>query len=180
MQKKVEVIVKETVKPDEEFADFKAGKRADHDNLPEEIQGLYAENLDIVHRMREVHLQLRKLSTENATCPDSERYPFLKEIIALDKKRVENWDIYDHFIPGTPVGEGAAAPEPVDEGKADETEETSVHSEDLIEIAADTSDNPEGLTEDEAVKEEQPAPVEAKSKKAKAATKRTTKKASKK
>lgn len=100
MQKKVEVIVKETVKPDEEFADFKAGKRADHDQLPEEVQALYAENLDIVHRMREVHLQLRKLSLENATCPDSERYPFLKELISLDKKLHENWDTYDHFVVG--------------------------------------------------------------------------------
>ena len=100
MQKKVEVIVKETVKPDEEFADFKAGKRADHDQLPEEVQALYRENLDIVHRMREVHLQLRKLSLENATCPDSERYPFLKELIALDKKLHENWDTYDHFVVG--------------------------------------------------------------------------------
>ena len=105
MQKKVEVIVKETVKPDEEFADFKAGKRADHDQLPEEVQALYVENLDIVHRMREVHLQLRKLSLENATCPDSERYPFLKELIALDKKLHENWDTYDHFVVGQDQGQ---------------------------------------------------------------------------
>ena len=105
MQKKVEVIVKETVKPDEEFADFKAGKRADHDQLPEEVQALYVENLDIVHRMREVHLQLRKLSLENATCPDSERYSFLKELIALDKKLHENWDTYDHFVVGQDQGQ---------------------------------------------------------------------------
>lgn len=105
MQKKVEVIVKETVKPDEEFADFKAGKRADHDQLPEEVQALYVENLDIVHRMREVHLQLRKLSLENATCPDSERYPFLKELISLDKKLHENWDTYDHFVVGQEQGQ---------------------------------------------------------------------------
>ena len=98
MQKEVEVIVKDTIKPDADFADFKAGKRADHDKLPEEIQALYAENLDIVHRMRELHLQLRKLSTANVTCPDSERYPFLKELITLDKKLHENWDTYDHFV----------------------------------------------------------------------------------
>ena len=202
MQAQVDVIVEKVIKPNailqnpssvgtngisesdsgksQEFADFKAGRRADHDSLPAEIQALYVENLDIVHRMRELHLKLRTLSLENATCPDSERYPFLKEIIALDKKRVENWDIYDHFIVGSPVSEGAAAPEPEDEGKADETEETSVHSEDLIEIAADTSDNPEGLTEDAAVKEEESAPVEAKPKKAKATTKRTGKKTAKK
>ena len=202
MQAQVDVIVEKVIKPNailqnpssvgtngisesdsgksQEFADFKAGRRADHDMLPAEIQALYVENLDIVHRMRELHLKLRTLSLDEATCPDSERYPFLKEIIALDKKRVENWDIYDHFIIGSPVVGGTAAPEPEDEGKADETEETSVHSEDLIEIAADTSDNPEGLTEDAAVKEEESAPVEAKPKKAKATTKRTVKKASKK
>lgn len=102
MQQKVDDIVKVTIKPNGDFADFKAGKRADHDKLPEEIQALYAENLDIVHRMRELHLQLRKLSTANVTCPDSERYPFLKELIALDKKLHENWDTYDHFVVETP------------------------------------------------------------------------------
>jgi hypothetical protein len=182
MQSQVDEIAQNVIKPAEtsEFADFKAGKRADHDSLPAEIQALYVENLDLIHRMRELHLKLRTLSLDEATCPDSERYPFLKEIIALDKKRVENWDIYDHFIPGTPVGEGAAAPEPVDEEKTDETEKTSVNSEGLTENPAETSDNPEGLTEDTAVKEEQPAPAEAKPKKAKATTKRTTKKTAKK
>lgn len=105
MQKQVEEIVKDTIKPKDEgdFADFKAGKRTDHDTLPDEIKALYAENLDIVHRMRELHLQLRKLSTTNVTCPDSERYPFLKEMIALDKKLHENWDTYDHFVAEAPI-----------------------------------------------------------------------------
>lgn len=100
MQQQVDEIVKVTIKPRDEgdFAEFKAGKRADHDSLPEEIQALYTENLDIVHRMRELHLQLRKLSTANVTCPDSERYPFLKELIALDKQLHQNWDNYDHFV----------------------------------------------------------------------------------
>ncbi len=102
MQQKVDDIVKVTIKPDGDFADFKAGKRADHDKLPEDIQALYVENLDIVHRMRELHLQLRKLSTANVTCPDSERYPFLKELIALDKQLHENWDTYDHFVVAAP------------------------------------------------------------------------------
>ena len=182
MQAQVDEIAQKVIKPAEtsEFADFKAGKRADHDSLPAEIQALYVENLDLIHRMRELHLKLRTLSLEDATCPDSERYPFLKEIIALDKKRVENWDIYDHFIIGSPVVGGAAAPGPEDEGKADETEETLVNTEGLTENPADTSDNPDGVTEDTSVKEEQPAPAEAKPKKAKATAKRTTKKASKK
>ena len=78
--------------------DFKAGKRADHDALPEEIQALYVENLDIVHRMRELHLQLRKLSDSTKTIPDSERKPLLDEFIALDKKLHDNWNTYDHYV----------------------------------------------------------------------------------
>ena len=78
--------------------DFKAGKRADHDALPEDIQALYVENLDIVHRMRELHLQLRKLSDSTKTIPDSERKPLLDEFIALDKKLHDNWNTYDHYV----------------------------------------------------------------------------------
>lgn len=92
MSEKVAIIAAKN-KADE----FKAGKRADHDELPDEIQAVYAENLDIVHKMRELHLQLRKLSESNLTCPDSERFPFLKEIIELDKKLHRNWEIYDNY-----------------------------------------------------------------------------------
>ena len=85
------------VKQEKPVNEFKAGKRADHDELPDEIQALYVENLGIVQRMREVHLKLRTLSLENATCPDSERYSFLKELINLDKKLHSNWEQYDHY-----------------------------------------------------------------------------------
>ena len=76
---------------------FKQGKRDDHDQLPDEIQALYVENLGIVQKMRELHLKLRSLSLEKAPCPDSERYPFLKELIALDKRLHSNWETYDHY-----------------------------------------------------------------------------------
>ena len=79
-------------------ADFKAGKRADHDSLPETIQSLYVENLDIVHRMRELHLKLRLLSDTTKQVPDSERKPLLDEFISLDKKLHDNWNTYDHFV----------------------------------------------------------------------------------
>ncbi len=74
------------------------GKRADHDSLPDEIKAKYVENLSLLQRMRELHLRLRSLSLENATCPDSERYPFLKELISLDKKLHANWEAYDHYV----------------------------------------------------------------------------------
>ena len=85
------------VKQEKPVNEFKAGKRADHDELPDEIQALYVENLSIVQKMRELHLKLRTLSLANATCPDSERYPFLKELINLDKKLHSNWEQYDHY-----------------------------------------------------------------------------------
>ena len=78
------------------------GKRADHDSLPDDIKAKYVENLSLLKRMRELHLRLRSLSLENATCPDSERYPFLKELISLDKKLHANWEAYDHYVAPDP------------------------------------------------------------------------------
>lgn len=78
-------------------AEARKGKRMDHDSLPDEIKALYVENLSVLQRMREVHLRLRLLSTQDSTCPDSERYPFLKELIELDKKYHANWKAYDAY-----------------------------------------------------------------------------------
>jgi hypothetical protein len=188
MQTKVDDIVKNVIKPagkseidvankSEEFADFKAGKRPDHDDLPEEIQALYVENLDIVHRMRELHLKLRTLSLDNATCPDSERYPFLKEIINLDKKRVANWDIYDHFIPGTPVPD-SVNPDAEEVNPNEEPEKDSDNPSGESDNPNVNSVNPNELTEGspEEAPAEEPTPEEAKPKKAKATVKRTAKK----
>ena len=110
MQHAVEEIVKEHTEfksDDNEAKNFKAGKRADHDTLPEEIQALYVENLDIVHHMRELHLKLRTMSTTDSTCADSDRYPFLKEFIKLDKKLHDNWNVYDHFVTKAETAESA-------------------------------------------------------------------------
>lgn len=83
--------------------EFQRGKRADHDELPEEIRQLYVDNADIMRKMRECHLHLRMITSENSTCPDSDRYPWAKEIIALDTLYRENWNKYDHYVKGTPV-----------------------------------------------------------------------------
>ena len=82
------------------------GKRDDHDSLPQDIQALYVENLDLLHRIRELHLKLRTMTaayrqgTMKTKCIDAERYPFLKEIISLDKKMHDNWKTYDQYVPG--------------------------------------------------------------------------------
>ena len=159
--------------------EFKAGKRGDHDLLPDKIKALYVENLDIVNRMREVHLRLRLLSTENATCPDSERYPFLKELIALDKRLHENWDTYDHYVATATVAPTPVSPNTVD-GKADAPATEGPASEADAQSGSNAhNEQPETTAEtaESAVYAEPVAVVVAKATTtAKKATKRTTKK----
>ena len=112
MQKQVDAIVEEQIPLAATTDDPKQhrGKRDDHEQLPDEIKALFVENLSLLQQMRELHLKLRSLSLENVTCPDSERYPFLKEIISLDKKLHSNWERYDHYIPTAPTATAEAKP----------------------------------------------------------------------
>ena len=110
MQQKVDVIVAEHISLAANADEHKTGKRIDHDSLPDEIKAKYVENLSILQRMRELHLKLRSLSLDTAPCPDSERYPFLKELIELDKKMHANWEEYDHFVASAPSAKAAAKP----------------------------------------------------------------------
>lgn len=87
--------------PDSSKSDFQKGKRADHNELPPEIQRLYDENGEIRRRMRDCHTHLRLINRSNSTCPDSDRYPWAKQLIAYDKQYRNNWNRYDHYIKGT-------------------------------------------------------------------------------
>ena len=109
LQEQVDAIIENRTefKEDNEAKEFKAGKRADHDRLPEDIQALYVENLDLVHRMRELHLRLRLLSDSTKQVPAAERKPLLDEFINLDKKLHANWDAYDHFVTKAETAESA-------------------------------------------------------------------------
>lgn len=102
MQQQVDEIVAEHIPLAANAGANQRGKRDDHDSLPDEIKAKYVENLSILRHMREVHLKLRSLSLDAAPCPDSERYPFLKELIELDKKMHKNWEVYDHFVVSSP------------------------------------------------------------------------------
>ena len=108
MQQQVDVIVAEHISLAANADEHKTGKRIDHDSLPDEIKAKYVENLSILQRMRELHLKLRSLSLDTAPCPDSERYPFLKELIELDKKMHANWEEYDHFVATAPSANATA------------------------------------------------------------------------
>lgn len=108
MQQQVDMIVAEHISLAANADEHKTGKRDDHDSLPDEIKAKYVENLSILQRMRELHLKLRSLSLDTSPCPDSERYPFLKELINLDKKMHANWEEYDHFVATAPSAKAAA------------------------------------------------------------------------
>lgn len=160
MEEKVEVIVKkhfayqEAAKSGTTNEEFRKGKRADHDQLPEEIQARYIENLDLLRKMRELHLKLRTLSTQQVSCPDSERYPFLKELIALDKQLHENWEVYDHYVleaNGTgnlvsSTGKDGAADANANAGNTESAPESSAEKTDASEDGA-SDDAPEDSTE---------------------------------
>lgn len=171
MQKQVDEIVKshtEFKNPETNPAtEFKAGKRADHDTLPDDIKALYVENLAIVHRMRELHLKLRTLSTTDSPCPDSDRYPFLKELIALDKKLHDNWNTYDHFV-AQPQSVVATSPTATPE-TADEVAASPVPSE-----AAPSTDSEKSETAADSEADTAAAQTEAKPK-AKAKSKKKAK-----
>lgn len=102
---------------DDERTEFQRGKRADHDELPESVQRLWVDNAEIMKKMRDCHTHLRLITPENSTCPDSDRYPWAKEIIRLDKEYRKNFNLYDHYIKGQPLAATALDIDPRTEAK---------------------------------------------------------------
>lgn len=80
---------------------FVKGKRPDHDELPEEIQALYVENISLMQQMRHNRAQLLVIinTHDKSVCPDGDRYPFVKELIKLDAQYRANWQRYDTYTP---------------------------------------------------------------------------------
>ena len=56
-----------------------------------------------MRRMRETHTRLRMINSENSSCPDSDRFPLAKALIEYDRQYRDNWNIYDHYVKGTPI-----------------------------------------------------------------------------
>lgn len=94
MKTESEQIIKEIENPKKP-----KGRRDDHDLLPDEAKAAYKENYTIVRKMMELHMQARKLEMNVTPCTASDVYPFVKEIKALDKKRIANWKLYDEAQP---------------------------------------------------------------------------------
>ena len=103
MMTEVDAIARQHGLSKSQRSEFQRGKRADHDQLPPEVQQLYVDNADIMRRMREAHTRRRMINSTNSTCPDSDRYPLAKDIIRLDLQYRDNWNLYDHYVKGTPL-----------------------------------------------------------------------------
>jgi hypothetical protein len=94
------------------------GQRPDHDALPEDIQAIYSENLQIYRRMRKYHEQL-KLMAKSKPC---DRYPFLKELKEQDDLLRANWERYDNYVAEHPKEED----ETNQKSKQDDADDASV------------------------------------------------------
>ena len=74
-----------------------AGKRADHDTLPDEIKELYEKNGDIYFKLKQTFETLKQMH-DAQPC---DRYEYLKVLSEHDKQYRENWAAYDSYVPGT-------------------------------------------------------------------------------
>lgn len=81
------------------------GKRADHDQLPAEVQELYERNGETWKRLRSVRESLRAM--EKAKPCD--RYDLLQLLKSLGEAYHKAWETYDHAAPATDT---PAAPAP--------------------------------------------------------------------
>lgn len=91
---------------------WQKGKRADHDELPPEVQHLWEENGDLIRKMRDAHTKLRLINESNSSCPDNDRYPIAQYLIECDIRYRDNWNLYDHYVKGTKLSETKMAVDP--------------------------------------------------------------------
>ena len=82
------------ISTDEELPEGKIakGKRADHDQLPEEIQALWTESAELWFRIKYQYETVKAMADK----PACERYEALHILDMLDQKYRKNMEIYDH------------------------------------------------------------------------------------
>lgn len=86
-----------------------AGKRTDHDTLPEDIKIIPEKNLEIYRAMRSIFERIKLLSEEGHT--PEERVPHLQELFSLEERLLSNWSAYDSYdaskiVPAAAAGQG--------------------------------------------------------------------------
>ena len=74
-----------------------AGKRADHDTLPDDIKELYEKNGEIYFKLKQTFETLKQMDDEQPC----DRDEYLKLLSEQDKQYRENWAKYDSYDPNT-------------------------------------------------------------------------------
>lgn len=85
------------LKADNPTAQFKGGKRADHDTLPPEIQQLYVGNLELRHKMQQLHLEIRQLLKKKTACASADLRDLCQLMRKTDTQYHDNWKAYDGY-----------------------------------------------------------------------------------
>lgn len=70
-----------------------AGKRADHDKLPADIQALYERNGEVYFKLKQTFETLKQMH-DALPC---DRYEYLKVLKELDTEYRKNWERYDNY-----------------------------------------------------------------------------------
>lgn len=87
--KEMPVISSEDELPEGKIA---KGKRADHDQLPPQVQALWTESADLWFRIKQQYETVKAMED----MPACERYEALHILDMLDQKYRKNMDVYDH------------------------------------------------------------------------------------
>ena len=88
MEERMATIVEKIPEPEKSF-----GIRTDHDELPEAIRKIYADNQECYLKMRKAHETLKLMET-GRPC---DRFPIIKAILELDDTIAANWKLYDDY-----------------------------------------------------------------------------------
>ena len=79
------------------LSEFKAGKRADHDSLPEHIQLIFEQNMALKRRMSQYHLEIRNHLKSSKDCAAADLKTLVSLLKEADVTYRTNWKKYDSY-----------------------------------------------------------------------------------
>lgn len=82
-----------------------AGKRSDHDTLPEQVQRLYDRNGELYFKMKSLFETIKTMEDQQPC----DRHELLVQLAEMDREYRENWNAYDTFDAATAAVQGVAA-----------------------------------------------------------------------
>lgn len=101
---RVEAIVSQppVITPDDEFpsASKAHGRRADHNTLPPEIRNLWDSNLTRYRKIQLLYNECKAMTYSHTPC---DLFTQLSTLDAAEREYRKNLELYDSYIPGTPL-----------------------------------------------------------------------------